>query len=227
MFRWLKKFLRIITILLPSFVGVVFFTTNSYATTVTCTDNFVSATTSSSLISNDCDTSTLDSTKNWYYSIDYSLNVSSSDMGNNNSAYINAWTVPCPSSGSCWPNNYPNLGPLIFIPGTDSSFTLSSFRLISDSPSSRISYLAKSRFNSSITYDFSSFLTINSFTVSDDIPSGGSSVDPEEPDCPELPENPYDNKLDEIKYAIYAIGGVMLVIYFFYAIYKMIIGGSK
>lgn len=45
--------------------------------------------------------------------------------------------------------------------------------------------------------------------------------------CPTIPENPYDQKLDAIKIAIYVVAGTMLVIYFFYCIYRMIIKGGK
>lgn len=225
MFRWLKKFLRIITILLPSFVGVVFFTNNSFATTVTCTDNFVSSTASFPLISSDCDTSTLDSTKDWFYTVDYSLDVSYSAFGSDYWVRI----YPIVSCGSnCFSTRFPNPGDLISIPAPEygTSYQISYVHIMSDTPTNRFVSLTKSHYIQGSS-DYSSFLTINSFTVSDEFPSGGSSSTPEEPDCPEIPENPYDNKLDEIKYAIYAIGGVMLVIYFFYAIYKMIIGGTK
>lgn len=45
--------------------------------------------------------------------------------------------------------------------------------------------------------------------------------------CPAIPENPYDDKLDAIKVAIYVVAGTILVIYFFYCIYRMIIKGGK
>lgn len=47
------------------------------------------------------------------------------------------------------------------------------------------------------------------------------------PVCPAIPENPYDDKLDAIKVAIYVVAGTILVIYFFYCIYRMIIKGGK
>lgn len=46
---------------------------------------------------------------------------------------------------------------------------------------------------------------------------------PEVEPCPEVPENPYDDKLDKIIQAIYVVAGTLLVIYFFYCIYRMII----
>lgn len=80
------------------------------------------------------------------------------------------------------------------------------------------------RFNSNITfsYDFT-------FTLSDSIcpvcPDPEPAPDP--PDCPEVPENPYDDKFDNITQAIYVATATLLVIYFFYCIYRMIIKGVK
>lgn len=47
--------------------------------------------------------------------------------------------------------------------------------------------------------------------------------------CPDIPENPYDNKLDDIKKAIYCCGAVLIMLYFFFCIYKIIVkdGGSR
>ena len=45
---------------------------------------------------------------------------------------------------------------------------------------------------------------------------------PVEP-CPEIPENPYDSKFDEVTRAIYTCGAILLVLYFFYCIYRMIL----
>lgn len=42
-------------------------------------------------------------------------------------------------------------------------------------------------------------------------------------ECPAIPENPYDDKFDKIIVAIYTCGAILLVIYFFYCIYRMII----
>lgn len=45
--------------------------------------------------------------------------------------------------------------------------------------------------------------------------------------CPVVPEYPYEDDLTNIKNAVLLVGAVPIVIYFFYAIYKMIIGGVK
>lgn len=45
--------------------------------------------------------------------------------------------------------------------------------------------------------------------------------------CPAIPDNPYDDKLDNIVKAIYVCAATILVIYFFYCIYRMIIKGGK
>ena len=61
-------------------------------------------------------------------------------------------------------------------------------------------------------------------------------VEIETPDCPEcqecqvcptIPENPYDNKFDAVVQAIYVVAGTMLVIYFFFCIYRIIIKAGK
>lgn len=44
--------------------------------------------------------------------------------------------------------------------------------------------------------------------------------------CPAIPENPYDDKLDNIVNAIYICAATLLVIYFFYCIYRIIIKNS-
>lgn len=48
---------------------------------------------------------------------------------------------------------------------------------------------------------------------------GGGSC----PICPVVPDNPYDDKLDKIITAIYVVPATMLVVYFFYCIYRIII----
>lgn len=42
-------------------------------------------------------------------------------------------------------------------------------------------------------------------------------------ECPAIPLNPYDDKFDKLIVAIYTCGAILLVIYFFYCIYRMII----
>ena len=46
------------------------------------------------------------------------------------------------------------------------------------------------------------------------------------PEVPEIPEYPYTEPLEQIKQAIIFVPAVALVIYFFYAIYKMLLGGK-
>lgn len=47
--------------------------------------------------------------------------------------------------------------------------------------------------------------------------------------CPVIPDNPYDNKFDAITKAIYTCGAVLIMLYFFFCIYKIIVkdGGSR
>ena len=64
------------------------------------------------------------------------------------------------------------------------------------------------------------------FTFSSSNPTS-SCPEPEEPEpCPVIPENPYDDKFDQVIQAIYVCAGVMLVLYFFYCIYRLIIRNS-
>lgn len=44
---------------------------------------------------------------------------------------------------------------------------------------------------------------------------------------PQVSETPYDDKLDHLIQAVYVCAGTMLVIYFFYCIYRMLIKGVK
>lgn len=73
-----------------------------------------------------------------------------------------------------------------------------------------------------------STVTNISFKITDDINDLTSSSEPC-PVCPEIPDNPYDNKLDDIKKAIYCCGAVLIMLYFFFCIYKIIVkdGGSR
>ena len=65
-------------------------------------------------------------------------------------------------------------------------------------------------------------------TFSTDISDFASASEPC-PVCPVVPDNPYDNKLDNITKAIYVCGASLLVIYFFFCIYKIVVkdGGSR
>lgn len=54
-----------------------------------------------------------------------------------------------------------------------------------------------------------------------------SSYDYAEVDVPAPPVfTPYDGKLDSLIQAVYTVGAVMLVIYFFFALYRIYIGGK-
>jgi hypothetical protein len=106
-------------------------------------------------------------------------------------------------------------------------------------------YTLGNQYSSSTLYDFTSFpsgafniqvRSASSFnhtitvTLSENNPFSGSSSEPEDcPVCPEIPENPYDNKLDDIKKAIYCCGAILIMLYFFFCIYKIIVkdGGSR
>lgn len=64
-------------------------------------------------------------------------------------------------------------------------------------------------------------------TLSENNPLTGSCPEPEEPEpCPVVPETPYGDQLNNITLAIYTCGGILLVLYFFYCIYRIIIKNS-
>lgn len=95
---------------------------------------------------------------------------------------------------------------------------------------------------SSIIYNFSSdFSSFNdimfnptnvvsnpatyTITLTDSI--GGSCSQPDDPEpCPVVPDTPYGDQLNNITMAIYTCGGILLVLYFFYCIYRIIIKNS-
>lgn len=65
-----------------------------------------------------------------------------------------------------------------------------------------------------------------SFTLTDTLPTG-SCPEPEDPEpCPVVPDTPYGDQLNNITLAIYTCGGILLVLYFFYCIYRIIIKNS-
>lgn len=63
----------------------------------------------------------------------------------------------------------------------------------------------------------------------DDFPSGDCPVCEVCQECPVIPDNPYDQKLDNITKAIYVCGAILIMLYFFFCIYKIIVkdGGSR
>lgn len=98
---------------------------------------------------------------------------------------------------------------------SDSVFTFSSV--------SRI-FLAGMRNDYIGNYSFDLILTNTPEDYVDFISSGEDCPVCEEcQECPAVPENPYDEKLDNITQAIYVCAAVVLVVYFFYCIYRMLI----
>lgn len=63
-------------------------------------------------------------------------------------------------------------------------------------------------------------------TLSENPPSGSCPECEVCQICPVIPENPYDDKFDQIIRAIYVCAGTLLVLYFFYCIYRLIIKNS-
>lgn len=66
-------------------------------------------------------------------------------------------------------------------------------------------------------------LTNITFTLIESLPSRDCPVCEECQACPVIPDNPYDDKFDKIITAIYVCAATILVVYFFYCIYRMII----
>lgn len=64
-----------------------------------------------------------------------------------------------------------------------------------------------------------------SITLTNDV-GGSSEPCPEPESCPVVPDHPYDDKFDNIEKAIYVCGAILIMLYFFYCIYRMIIKGS-
>lgn len=60
------------------------------------------------------------------------------------------------------------------------------------------------------------------FTFYDSVPEGCPEPDP----CPEIPETPYGDKLDKIYNAIMIGSATLLVIYFFFIMFKWYLGGQ-
>lgn len=111
---------------------------------------------------------------------------------------------------------------------------ISSYSFISSIPANSSKIFLWSTFASSNNPYSSSISSISfyyNFLFTDDIPfdSGSSDDCPVCPDVPDIPENPYDNKFDEVTKAIYVCGAVLIMLYFFFCIYKIIVkdGGSR
>lgn len=91
-----------------------------------------------------------------------------------------------------------------------------------------LSYYLRDRINVYSTNSSTHITSISlNFRLFTELPSS-DCPEPEEPDCPE-PETPYGSKLDDIKKAIYVCGAVLIMLYFFFCIYKIIVkdGGSR
>lgn len=188
----------------------------SYATSYNCSlSSYDSGIYYPSTICTDFPSSSDFSTPLYYY--DLSLSYSYSSSGRLNLSYRSN-------------NNYIN--GLLFITDKSSNFDFSQTGL----------FLVSHLFYSDFSGTFKSYplgisfgnrpsgssVTNISFKITDDI---NDLVSPSEPCpvCPEIPENPYDNKLDDIKKAIYCCGAILIMLYFFFCIYKIIVkdGGSR
>lgn len=110
---------------------------------------------------------------------------------------------------------------------SDLVFYNSSYRIQSDSSISRVGSTAFNiKATNTSTRGSGTISVIWSDDISYFIPSQECDVCP---DVPDIPENPYDNKFDEVTKAIYVCGAVLIMLYFFFCIYKIIVkdGGSR
>lgn len=181
---------------------------NVSATSVTCNqDTFNQGSVQFNPIC--ADTSSLDSSKQWFYFLESSLN-------NDVSGATVVWVTKNASLNGDAPADFRLIyGSLANFP---SSFVFS----WSSIPNYRTGYI-QVQGNASPVRLFNAVLT-----VTDDLSSGGGSSEPC-PVCPVIPDNPYDTKLDNITKAIYVCGSILIMLYFFFCIYKIIVkdGGSR
>lgn len=107
----------------------------------------------------------------------------------------------------------------VFPSSSPSFFELCSYNSFNSSVSAFPRFVRKyNRSLSSDTRDYSF-----TFTLMESLPAADCPVCEECQVCPAIPENPYDDKFDKIITAIYVCAATILVVYFFYCIYRMII----
>lgn len=155
------------------------------------------------------------------YFYDYTFTGSSSSMFGDTVqfSFYYSGTV---GSGSITLDQFISLGNTRSAPFSDSNIFYSSHAW-----NGSVYIIPSIKSTSNTTTTVSSFV----FKVSDDIDdfASGSSSCPECQVCPTIPDNPYDQKLDNITKAIYVCGAILIMLYFFFCIYKIIVkdGGSR
>lgn len=225
------KIYSIFAFLFFSFFFAFGISQDSYATSITCNiPNFTSSSTSKYskvVLSDICDISSLSS------DTDYLLNLTGS-------VSTSAFTLNSGTAYAHYSISVNNINFLSYDYNFNFPFPVFAERYYVSSSRNQPAYSANIDstivLNSSLISNFF-FLTYQgvtpSFTFSDfvlTISDVGSGSEPEPcPVCPVIPDNPYDNKFDAITKAIYTCGAVLIMLYFFFCIYKIIVkdGGSR
>lgn len=192
------------------FLSVFGLSQDSYATSYNCSMSFDATANTALSISDFC--SGYDGSFSRIYVTDFSgsftlLNTVASPR-------INFAFCQSSSTGSCANVYYFDLNPGSDSVGTQYSFNFPGISFISYNNTPI--YLRIYRY---YHYEFT-------FTISD---SFSCPVCEECQVCPVIPENPYDDKFDALTKAIYCCGAILIMLYFFFCIYKIIVkdGGSR
>lgn len=166
--------------------------------------------------SSDCDTSSLDSSKYWFYQIHFEHGSWSGGVFNN-TIFITLAT----SSAYYYQNE--NQPFYLVQNATTFSRTRIGDYIVRDSDVRYHYFVIRTNVGQLNYLNFTAF----SLKITDDVPFSvpDCPVCDECQECPIVPDNPYDEKFDNITKAIYICGAILLVIYFFYCIYRLIIHG--
>lgn len=223
---------------LALFSGLFITTRNSYAISVTCTGSITNMSTGVSLTTG-CDTSTLDQTARWYYR--FSVTNSPNFISYKNNArlcFIPASNYSCSSSATTTDSSF-----AVPIDNYRLTRTFAPFFFRDSSNNQRLLYLGSYNFNStfsgSINYEF---------FISDVAPFETPTCSPAPSGELEITENGTydvtdyasavvdittsggggvsDEKMDSLIQSLYVLSATLLVLYFFYCIYRLIIKNS-
>ena len=215
------KIYSIFAFLLFSFFLSVGISQNSYATSVTCNLNFTltTSTNGSNIYYQNCDTSSLStSVSDYFITEDVSLHLVRSGTS----------TIYFSYNPFYFNTSFTRDFQTYWFYGSNSGSAGTSFDF------SRTYYYTRPVSNFNKTWGFTRTnnidISLTTFSTVITISDEPFISEPEPcPICPEIPENPYDDKFDNITRAIYCCGAVLIMLYFFFCIYKIIVkdGGSR